>query len=191
MASSPLSGISIGGTLGVTFVGVCISFMFYGVTCLQTFTYYLSAALDSAHQAIVIHAAYNYLALDVLNPLKLIALIWYPDTLVNSTITDVYTLDIFQEHPISRWYLLVSIGAILTLANFSTNLVYANALLTSLNSRKHMMHTGDQPTFHAFDTTEASTADGRVDPPAIHIGMDRPFIPSCSQESAAGSTLGA
>ncbi|OSD07715.1 hypothetical protein PYCCODRAFT_342690 [Trametes coccinea BRFM310] len=310
MASSPLSGISIGGTLGVTFVGVCISSMFYGVTCLQTFTYYRSSramkdgrslrllvlallVLDSAHQAIVIHAAYNYLVLDVLNPMKLIALVWsIPAEIVFNALLALILNSFltFRLWKLSRWYLLASIGAILTLGNFSTNLayaiqtfqyddlfsaektlrnhgigglcvsvvtesmlslslayylnaqrtglrksndmitklialtvttgmlttvfnvadliayiarpsdlyvlcfnfmlgkLYANALLTSLNSREYILHTGDQPTFNVFDTTEGSTIDGHVDPSAIHIGMDRLVVPSPSQDSATGST---
>ncbi|OJT15445.1 hypothetical protein TRAPUB_7990 [Trametes pubescens] len=85
--------ISLGGTLGVTFLGVCVSSMLYGVTCLQTFTYYRSLkaktdgwllrslvaallAFDSAHQAVVIHAVYNYLILDFANPSKVVTLVW-------------------------------------------------------------------------------------------------------------------
>ncbi|KAL1949733.1 hypothetical protein VTO73DRAFT_8614 [Trametes versicolor] len=110
MATSIFKEISLGGTLGVTFIGVCVSSMLYGVTCLQTFTYYRSmkakndgwplwslvalivsplgkakltdvfsllfSAFDSAHQAIVIHAVYNYLVLDFANPFKVVGLVW-------------------------------------------------------------------------------------------------------------------
>ncbi|KAI9069019.1 hypothetical protein FKP32DRAFT_1671725 [Trametes sanguinea] len=285
MATSPLSGISIGGTLGVTFVGVCISSMFYGVTCLQTFTYYRSArakkdgrslrllvlallALDSAHQAIVIHAAYNYLVLDVLDPLKLILLVWSVPaeivfnavlTLANFSTNLAYAIQTFQyndlfsaekalrNHGIGGLCVSVVTEAMLSLSlayylnaqrtglrksndmitklialtvttgmlttvfniadliayiarptdlyvlcfNFMLGKLYANALLTSLNSREYVLNTGDQPSFNVFNTSEGSTVDGRVDPAAIHIAMDRLVVqvPSRSQDSAAGSTL--
>lgn len=42
----PLSAVSLGPTLGAIELGVLISSVFYGVTCVQTFTYYQKAAKD-------------------------------------------------------------------------------------------------------------------------------------------------
>ncbi|OJT15448.1 hypothetical protein TRAPUB_7993 [Trametes pubescens] len=156
--------ISLGGTLGVTFIGVCVSSMLYGVTCLQTFTYYRSPkaktdswllwslvsfvalrrlrgyltdchvkvaallAFDSAHQAVVIHAVYNYLVLDFANPFKVVSLVWsIPTEVVLNAILALILNGFltFRLWKLSTRYHLTGIAGVLTLANFGTNLAYA------------------------------------------------------------------
>ncbi|KAI0833789.1 hypothetical protein BC628DRAFT_1414527 [Trametes gibbosa] len=145
MASSLLAGINLGETLGVTFLGVCVSSMLYGVTCLQTWNYYRSskgktdsrlmwimvAALlvfDSAHQAIVIHAVYTYLILDFANPIKVVELVWsVPTEVVLNAILAIILNGFltFRIWKVSKMYFLTSIAALLSMANFGTNLAYA------------------------------------------------------------------
>ncbi|EIW57884.1 uncharacterized protein TRAVEDRAFT_29797 [Trametes versicolor FP-101664 SS1] len=145
MATSIFKEISLGGTLGVTFIGVCVSSMLYGVTCLQTFTYYRSAkakndgwllwslvaallAFDSAHQAVVIHAVYNYLVLDFANPFKVINLVWsIPTEVVLNAILALILNGFltFRLWKLSTRYYLTAIAATLSIGNFGTNLPYA------------------------------------------------------------------
>ncbi|KAI0648798.1 hypothetical protein C8Q79DRAFT_472087 [Trametes meyenii] len=148
MATGIFADISLGGTLGVTFLGVCVSSMLYGVTCLQTFSYYRSAKaksdghilhalvaalliFDSAHQAIVIHAVYNYLVIDFANPFKVITVVWSVPTeivlnailaLILNVVPRFLTFRLLQ---LSKRYSLPIIAGVLSLANFGTNLTYA------------------------------------------------------------------
>ncbi|KAI0636114.1 hypothetical protein C8Q77DRAFT_1155821 [Trametes polyzona] len=145
MATSMLQNISLGGTLGVTFLGVCVSSMLYGVTCLQTFNYYRSAKaksdghlmwlmvaalliFDSGHQAIVIHAVYNYLVLSFANPIRVTQLVWSIPTEVVFNAILAIILNGFLTYRIwkvSRLYSLTVVATVLSLANFGTNLAYA------------------------------------------------------------------
>nr|VWO95733.1 Spa2 [Ganoderma boninense] len=88
--------IDLGSTLGVTFIGVAVSSMIYGCTCLQTFNYYRSSRAkadnaflralkqvallllcDTFHQILVLHATYHYLILGFAEPVTLsTTLIW-------------------------------------------------------------------------------------------------------------------
>ncbi|KAL1949721.1 hypothetical protein VTO73DRAFT_8602 [Trametes versicolor] len=140
-----LLGISLGDTLGVTFLGVCVSSMLYGVTCLQTFHYYRSAkaktdswsvwfmvaallVFDSGHQAIVIHAVYNYLILDFANPIKVIEMVWsIPTEVVFNAILAIILNGFLTQRlfKVSKSITLTIIAATLSLANFGTNLAYA------------------------------------------------------------------
>ncbi|KAI0353729.1 hypothetical protein OH77DRAFT_1522287 [Trametes cingulata] len=93
MASIIFAHISLGGTLGVTYMGSTVSSMLYGLTCLQTVSYFRSKRakadshglrllvatllfFDTVHQAIVTHICYNYLVLGVKDPLRLTLLVW-------------------------------------------------------------------------------------------------------------------
>ncbi|KAM5537993.1 hypothetical protein V8D89_008469 [Ganoderma adspersum] len=108
MAAFTLAGIDLGSTLGVTFLGVALSSMIYGITCLQTFIYYWSvrAKMDgiplrslvaivflceSFHQVVILHATYHYLILGFAQPLSLITtLVWSipMETIMNSEVAD-------------------------------------------------------------------------------------------------------
>ncbi|KAI0759244.1 hypothetical protein BD413DRAFT_617914 [Trametes elegans] len=145
MAAVALSELSLGETLGVTFLGVCVSSMLYGVTCLQTFSYYRSAkaqsdsntlrslvavllAFDTAHQAIVIHAVYNYLVLSFADPLKLTQNVWSlpVEVIFNATLAIILNGFLtFRIWRLSKRSGLTLIAAVLSLANFGTNLAYA------------------------------------------------------------------
>lgn len=145
MAATLLAGINIGETLGVTFLGVCVSSMLYGVTCLQTWNYFRSSkgkgdgilmwlmvtallVFDSAHQAIVIHAVYTYLVLDFANPIKVIQLVWsVPTEVVFNAILAIILNGFltFRLWKVSKMYSLTFIAALLSCANFGVNLAYA------------------------------------------------------------------
>ncbi|KAI0667863.1 hypothetical protein C8Q78DRAFT_294521 [Trametes maxima] len=126
------------------FLGVCVSSVLYGVTCLQTFSYYRSAKgqgdgplfhtmvaalliFDTVHQAIVIHIVYNYLVLDFVAPLKVLVLVWsLPAEVVMNAILALI-LNSFLSYRIwllSRRNDLTFIATALTVANFGTNLAY-------------------------------------------------------------------
>ncbi|KAL1949732.1 hypothetical protein VTO73DRAFT_8613 [Trametes versicolor] len=131
---------TLGGSRHSSFVsGGGRILMLYGVTCLQTFTYYRSpkaktdtwllwslvAALlvfDSAHQAVVIHAVYNYLVLDFANPFKVVTLVWSVPAILALILNGFLT---FRLWKLSTQYYLTGIAGALTLANFGTNLAYA------------------------------------------------------------------
>ncbi|KAI0667864.1 hypothetical protein C8Q78DRAFT_980812 [Trametes maxima] len=142
MATGIFAGISLGETLGVTFLGVCVSSMLYGVTCLQTFTYYRSAKarsdgrvlhalvaalliFDSAHQAIVIHAVYNYLVIDFANPFKVLTVVWSVPTeiVLNAILALILNVFLtFRLLQLSKQYYLPAIAGTLSLANFGMQL---------------------------------------------------------------------
>ncbi|KAI6122769.1 hypothetical protein EV401DRAFT_2261482 [Pisolithus croceorrhizus] len=81
----------IDSTFGAYFIGVVISALLYGVTCVQVWYYYVSYptdpwhiktlvfavfASDTVHQALVTHSAYIYLVSDIVNPAGLADLVW-------------------------------------------------------------------------------------------------------------------
>lgn len=81
----------IDSTFGAYFIGVVISAVLYGVTCVQVWYYYVSYptdpwhiktlvfavfASDTVHQALITHSAYIYLVSDIVNPTGLADLVW-------------------------------------------------------------------------------------------------------------------
>lgn len=81
----------IDSTFGAYLIGVVISAILYGVTCVQVWYYYVSYptdpwhikslvfavfASDTVHQALVTHSAYIYLVSDITNPAGLQDLVW-------------------------------------------------------------------------------------------------------------------
>lgn len=81
----------IDSTFGAYFIGVVMSALLYGVTCVQVWYYYVSYptdpwhikslvfavfASDTVHQALVTHSAYVYLVTDITNPAGLGDLVW-------------------------------------------------------------------------------------------------------------------
>lgn len=81
----------IDSTFGAYLIGVVISAVLYGVTCVQVWYYYVSYptdpwhikslvfavfASDTVHQALVTHSAYIYLVSDITNPAGLQDLVW-------------------------------------------------------------------------------------------------------------------
>ncbi|KAI0044644.1 hypothetical protein FA95DRAFT_1608375 [Auriscalpium vulgare] len=74
--------LNLGPTLGVSYFGIIFSSMLYGLTCLQTFIYFVSASsdprlvkalviativIDSIHEAFLIHSGYHYSVLNFKN----------------------------------------------------------------------------------------------------------------------------
>ncbi|KAI0046883.1 hypothetical protein FA95DRAFT_1559648 [Auriscalpium vulgare] len=93
MESAILASFDRGGTIGVAYLGIAISSMFYGVTCIQSFHYFRSAnlgqnttvlnalvttllLLDTTHQILAIHAFYYYLITHYADPIALLSNIW-------------------------------------------------------------------------------------------------------------------
>ncbi|KAI0046874.1 hypothetical protein FA95DRAFT_1606526 [Auriscalpium vulgare] len=83
--------LHLGFTLGVSFIGIIFSSMLYGLTCLQTFIYLVSApgdpwwvktlvlstlVIDSIHEAFLIHAGYYYSVLNFNNPAVFERVVW-------------------------------------------------------------------------------------------------------------------
>ncbi|KAM5543085.1 hypothetical protein V8D89_003469 [Ganoderma adspersum] len=137
--------IDLGSTLGVTFLGVAVSSMIYGITCLQTFNYYRSSRAkadtpslrslvailflcDTFHQVVVLHATYHYLILGFAQPITLsTTLVWsLPAEIIMNGIL-AFLLNSFLTHRLWRLshhvYLAVCAG-LLTVANIAVNLAY-------------------------------------------------------------------
>ncbi|KAJ3537797.1 hypothetical protein NM688_g6624 [Phlebia brevispora] len=87
------ASISHCGIIGLAYLGVVLSSILYGISCIQTFSYYMSqraasdrrplkflvafvGILDSAHQALVIYAVYYYVVLEFANPLAILIVVW-------------------------------------------------------------------------------------------------------------------
>ncbi|KAI0046896.1 hypothetical protein FA95DRAFT_1606541 [Auriscalpium vulgare] len=83
--------LNLGPILGVTYIGIIFSSMLYGLTCLQTFIYFVSASrdpwllkalvittlvIDSIHEAFLIHAGYYYSVLNFNNPASFESAVW-------------------------------------------------------------------------------------------------------------------
>ncbi|KAI0706352.1 hypothetical protein C8Q76DRAFT_749278 [Earliella scabrosa] len=104
-AKAILAAIDKGATIGVAYLGVAISSMIYGVTCIQTFQYYRSEkaktdmsflraivrslTLDTVHQALIIEIAYHYLVTNYANPFALTRTVWYTEIIINAVIAFV------------------------------------------------------------------------------------------------------
>ncbi|KAI0767162.1 hypothetical protein C8Q74DRAFT_1278517 [Fomes fomentarius] len=145
MTSLHLSESYLNKNLGVLFLGAVFSSMIYGLTCLQTFSYFRSPRaandgrwlhllvgmvliLDSSHQALVIHQTYTYLVLDFANPSKIeTTLIWSGPLEIN--VNGILAL-LFNAFNLYRlWCLsgnryLVSFGVFTCTARFGLNLSF-------------------------------------------------------------------
>ncbi|KAI0767167.1 hypothetical protein C8Q74DRAFT_936050 [Fomes fomentarius] len=143
MTSSPLSKSDLNGNLGVLFLGAVFSSMVYGLTCLQTFSYFRSPravndrrwlhllvwmvlVLDSLHQALVIHQTYTYLVLDFANPSKIATTLIWSGTLeinVNGILALLFnTFDLYRLWCLSGNRYMVSVGVLASAARFGLNL---------------------------------------------------------------------
>ncbi|KAI0759696.1 hypothetical protein BD413DRAFT_722215 [Trametes elegans] len=210
MAALILSKISLGGTLGVMFLGVCVSSMLYGVTCLQTFMYYRSTkgksdgsffrtltqgiaglSISVATELMISSSVAYYLysrrtglqrSNDIIT--KLIAL-----TITTGMLTTLFNVADLIAYITARDDLYV------LFFNFMLGKLYANSLLSSLNSREYLMGMADgrTPAKHeAFKLGPMGGSSGQSDSPSqdtqpgamIHIGVDR-YVVSASD---VGST---
>ncbi|KAI0046875.1 hypothetical protein FA95DRAFT_1559640 [Auriscalpium vulgare] len=83
--------LHLGLTLGVSYIGIVFSSMLYGLTCLQTFIYFVSAPrdpwlvkafvvltliIDSTHEAFIVHSGYYYSVLNFNNPAVFDHVVW-------------------------------------------------------------------------------------------------------------------
>ncbi|KAI0740994.1 hypothetical protein C8Q76DRAFT_791363 [Earliella scabrosa] len=145
MASEELVARELVRTIEGVFLGAIISSMIYGLTCLQTFSYFRSRhattdtkwlrlmvlvlfVLDSAHQALVIHMVYNYVMLGLTTPIKVFTtLLWSGpvEIILNAilkTMFDVFlTLRLWQ---LNSGNYIVAISALLCLADFGADLSF-------------------------------------------------------------------
>ncbi|KAI0649655.1 hypothetical protein C8Q79DRAFT_939773 [Trametes meyenii] len=101
-----LANLNRGGTIGVGYIGVAITSIVYGITCIQTFQYFMSPKaasdsyllrgmvlvlwlLDSFQESLAIHIFYFYLVENYANPVALLGTVWSipSEILVNTLIT--------------------------------------------------------------------------------------------------------
>ncbi|EIW59857.1 uncharacterized protein TRAVEDRAFT_47158 [Trametes versicolor FP-101664 SS1] len=146
MATSIFKEFTLGGTLGVTLLGACVSSMLYGVTCLQTFTYYRSkkAKNDSCWLYIMTHGIGGLsisVATEVTLSFSLAYLLHTHRTVYrrsNDMITKLITLTV-TTGMLTTLTNLVDLIAYVTVHNnlyilffnFLLGKLYANAILTS------------------------------------------------------------
>ncbi|KAI0045643.1 hypothetical protein FA95DRAFT_1561000 [Auriscalpium vulgare] len=144
---------SLTATLATQYVGVTIASMLYGVTCIQTFQYYRSTkaqadgwmlkasvaallALDSLHQALIMHIVYYYLVANFGDRLTLLHNIW---SIGASLVVGALIASIVQGYLILRiWRIshniyIVGACASLTLSFLSTTFVYGIRELAYVN----------------------------------------------------------
>ncbi|PIL32260.1 hypothetical protein GSI_05505 [Ganoderma sinense ZZ0214-1] len=139
-----LAHLNRGGTIGVSLIGVAVSAMIYGVTCIQTFQYYRSEnykedqwivktlvpvllVLDSTHEIFIIHIAYHYLITNYGNPQSLELVIWTipAEIIVNAVIA--FLVDGFfcvRVWKLSQNRFATGICAFATVTHLATNLLY-------------------------------------------------------------------
>ncbi|KAF8970170.1 hypothetical protein BDZ97DRAFT_1914862 [Flammula alnicola] len=82
---------NLGPTFGTAYISIVVSAMFYGVTCLQTFIYFMNAGkdpiwikllviatllIDTLHEALLIHVGYYYFIQNFFNPIALDSGVW-------------------------------------------------------------------------------------------------------------------
>ncbi|KAI0311123.1 hypothetical protein OF83DRAFT_786510 [Amylostereum chailletii] len=135
---------NIHGTWGAMFIGVIISMMLYGTTCLQAWNYfiryyrdplYLKAlavavlVTDTVHQILIIHVVYTYLVTNYGNPAFLNQLIW---SVMVEVIFNGMTAFLVQGFFVGRLWtlnhrkpLLPTLVGISVLAQFALHFVYA------------------------------------------------------------------
>ncbi|TBU53298.1 hypothetical protein BD310DRAFT_981196 [Dichomitus squalens] len=143
-ASLILSKINRGGTIGVVNIGVAMSAMVYGVTCIQTFQYYRSAKskedslfikalvpslwfLDSVHQALVMHVSYFYLITNYANPAALLQAVWsIPSTIIVTGVIAFLADGFFllRIWRLKRNMVITANCILATVAHLATNLPY-------------------------------------------------------------------
>ncbi|KAI0309726.1 hypothetical protein OF83DRAFT_1179287 [Amylostereum chailletii] len=144
VAPSPLPVVyHLGPTLGVTYIGIVLSAMLYSLTCVQTFLYFQSHSsndrtfiklivlvmlvLDSAHQALLIHAGYYYLISKFAQPAVLQAAVW---SLLASVFFNIIAGRIFETFFIWRLYRCKSY--IFWLASYSLLMSWSSCRIQSV-----------------------------------------------------------
>ncbi|KAI0034412.1 hypothetical protein K488DRAFT_45459 [Vararia minispora EC-137] len=129
--------------MGAFYIGVVVSAVLYGMSCLQTYYYYTEYpgdpiymkalvgavwALDTLHQALISHAVYIYLVKNFFNPLILTTVIWsvVAEVMVNGVmallVQGFFVLRIFKLSGRNLW-LSVPVAA-MSLAEFGVITTY-------------------------------------------------------------------
>ncbi|KAI0740998.1 hypothetical protein C8Q76DRAFT_791366 [Earliella scabrosa] len=145
MATLQLSESDLNSSVGVLFLGAVFSSMIYGLTCLQTFSYFRSPrsqkdhkwtrimvivllALDSLHQALVLHLVYVYVVLGYGNPIVLFTtLLWSgpAEILINGLLGLMFnTFLAYRLWRLSANTYLVVLAMLLSFASFGTILSF-------------------------------------------------------------------
>ncbi|CDO77814.1 hypothetical protein BN946_scf184722.g6 [Trametes cinnabarina] len=142
-----LSQVELGPTTGVGYLGVAISSMIYGVTCIQTFHYFRSPRcgndttylksvvvalwlLDTAHQAIIISSLYHYLILNYANPVALLKAHWCvwsigTEIIINAVIAFIVeSFFVVRIWKLSRNANVSGVCMLFTVAHLTMNLVF-------------------------------------------------------------------
>ncbi|KAI0753186.1 hypothetical protein C8Q80DRAFT_498681 [Daedaleopsis nitida] len=141
MATPRLSESQLNDTVGVLFLGAVFSSMIYGLTCLQTFSYFRSSRantdgkwlrllvvllffLDSLHQAMVIHLVYSYIVLDFQEPNKLFTSVLWSGPFeigLNGILGLMFNWFLaYRLWRLSANILLVAVSIVLSIASFGT-----------------------------------------------------------------------
>lgn len=139
-----LASIDKGSTIGVVYLGVAISSMVYGVTCIQTFQYYRSAKakvdmsflrvivgllwlLDTIHQALIIMIPYFYLITNYANPFALLRTYWAIPTeiILNAVIAlTVESFFVMRIWRLSKNQFVTAACFVFTIAHLTMNLIF-------------------------------------------------------------------
>ncbi|PIL23067.1 hypothetical protein GSI_14374 [Ganoderma sinense ZZ0214-1] len=133
-----------GGTIGVGYLGVVLTSVVYGITCIQSFQYYRSPRaktdaaiikylvlclwiLDTLQEVLAVHAFYFFLVSNYENPLALLVSIWSLPSgiMVNACISCLVKIFFM----IRIWRLsgnvhLTVVGAVVNVVRFVMNLYY-------------------------------------------------------------------
>ncbi|KAI0788102.1 hypothetical protein C8Q74DRAFT_1255718 [Fomes fomentarius] len=154
-----LLNTDLNGTIGVLFLGAVFSSMIYGLTCLQTFQYFRShraasdgrcihllvlllLALDTFHQALILHVDYTYLVLGFANPIKLLSsLPWTGpvEILVNGTLGFIFNVfNIYRLWRLCNNVYVVTPALLLSLANYASGISYAIRMFQCQNMSQAM-----------------------------------------------------
>ncbi|KAI0319481.1 hypothetical protein OF83DRAFT_1170175 [Amylostereum chailletii] len=115
--SPPPVVFHLGPTLGVLYLGIILSAMLYSLTCVQTFLYFQTysckdsriiklmilfmLAVDSTHQALLIHAGYHYFITKYAQPVALSGAVW---SLVSSVFFNAVAGFVVESFFILRLY---------------------------------------------------------------------------------------
>ncbi|KAI0032126.1 hypothetical protein K488DRAFT_86160 [Vararia minispora EC-137] len=136
--------VTLDETLGAFYIGVTIGAALWGVSCLQTYTYYndypqdhiflkglvfVIWALDTVHQVLISHAVYIYLVKNFANPAILVQVVWsvLAEVVINAlTALFVQLFFVYRIWKLSggRLYLTIPV-ACLALGQFVGFMVYS------------------------------------------------------------------
>ncbi|KAI0759675.1 hypothetical protein BD413DRAFT_595732 [Trametes elegans] len=139
-----LSQLSLASTIGIGYIGVALSSMIYGVTCIQTFQYFRTPRasadiwylkltvialwlLDTVHQAIIIETLYHYVIINYANAVALLRTTWsIPTEIIFNAIIAfiVETFFVVRIWKLSKNLFVSGTCMLFTLAHITMNLLF-------------------------------------------------------------------